>query len=214
MLLAKDPEYPAMIQPGTPQWVKDRIGHLTASRMADAMSFLRDGKPSQKRTDYLYDVVAERLCNLAKDHYVTDAMQHGLDYEEEAKAAYMEATGNLIKPAGFVHHPKIEFFGATPDGLVDFDGLVETKCPTMRTFVKWKMDGEVPEEHKAQMIAQCSCTGRKWVDFVAYDPRILKGYQNLFVRRFTPTKEDIENVESAAIQFLKEVDEVFEAMTS
>ena len=192
------------------------------------MSFLRDGKPSQKRTDYLYDVVAERLCNLAKDHYVTDAMQHGLDYEEEAKAAYMEATGNLIKPAGFVHHPKIEFFGATPDGLVDFDGLVETKCPTMRTFVKWKMDGEVPEEHKAQMIAQCSCTGRKWVDFVAYDPRILKvtenlfvrnprtikGNQNLFVRRFTPTKEDIEKVESAAIQFLKEVDEVFEAMTS
>ena len=203
-----------MIQPGTPQWVKDRIGHLTASRMADAMSFLRDGKPSQKRTDYLYDVVAERLCNLAKDHYVTDAMQHGLDYEEEAKAAYMEDTGNLIKPAGFIHHPKIEFFGATPDGFIGFDGLVEVKCPTTRVFVKWKKAGYVPEEHTFQMIAQCACTGRKFVDFVAYDPRIQEGYPNLFVRRYEPTKNMISNIESAAIKFLKEVEDIFEDVTS
>lgn len=196
----------------TPNWYAARRGCLTGSRMEDAMAYLKTGKPSQARLDYIADVVNERLTGEAVTHYVTPAMQWGIDQEDAAKAAYEVATGRLIEACGFVRHDSIEWFGATPDGLVG-DGLIEIKCPTSRKYQAWILAGVVPEEHKPQMIAECVCAGREWVDFVAYDPRMPER-QRLFVRRYTPTKEEREAVEAEAIRFLAEVDEMFDRILS
>jgi exodeoxyribonuclease (lambda-induced) len=196
----------------SPQWVRARIGHLTASRMSDVLDFRKDGKPGAARLAYLKDLVAERLCDSAMDHYVSEPMQWGLDHEDEAKHIYSNITGQHIGTAEFILHRKIEFFGATPDGLIGDDGLVEIKCPTTRTFIDWRLADEVPAAHQPQMLAQIACTGRKWCDFMAYDPRIKFGSQ-YFVLRFEPTPEQIHEVEVAAIQFLREVDAMFERMT-
>lgn len=192
-------------------WLAQRAGKLTASRMGDAMDFLKSGKPSAKRSGYMRDLLAERLTDYSTRHYVTPAMEHGLQYEDDARMAYEAATGNLVMLTGFYDHPSIDAFGATPDGLLVPDGLIETKCPTPGTFVDWVLAGEVPEEHKPQMTAQCACTGRKWCEFVAYDPRIREPERRLFIRRFTPSAEELAAVETAAEQFLSELDALWAA---
>src|SRR4051812_25107222 len=64
-------------------WLSERCGCLTASRMKDAMDFLKNGEPSQARTKYMFDLLAERLTGDSVPHYVNDAMQRGLDLEDE-----------------------------------------------------------------------------------------------------------------------------------
>jgi len=67
------------------------------------------------------------------------------------------------------------------------------------------MKGTVPSEHKNQMLAQLACTGREWVDFVSFDPR-LPDHLQLFVVRFQPERKDIEDLEKDVMTFLAEVD--------
>lgn len=194
-------------------WLSARAGKLTASRMRDAMSFRKDGKPSAERSQLMRELLAERITGHSVRHYVTDAMQHGLDTEADALAAYEAATGELVTPAGYYDHPRIDNVGATPDGLLSIDGLIETKCPTTATFIDWTMAGEVPAMHKPQMIIQLACTGRAWCEFVAFDPRIRDPRRRLFIRRYEPTAEEIAKVETAAETFLAELENMFEAFT-
>jgi predicted phage-related endonuclease len=195
-------------------WLAERAGKLTASRMADAMAVKKDGTPTEARANLMRDLLAERLTGLTVRHFVTPAMEHGLICEDEAWRAYEASTGNFAQPSRFYEHPTIENFGCTPDREIDADGLGESKCPTTSTFVDWCLKGEVPAKHKPQMLAQLACTGRKWVEFVAYDPRIKSPEGRLFVRRFEPKPEEIEQVEEAARTFLAELDELFFQLTT
>lgn len=200
-------------------WLEMRAGKLTASRMADAMDFLKNGKPSKARTDYIKELLAERLADASVRHYVSPAMLHGLEFEDEAKRAYETATADLIDdprnhaPLGFFHHPRIENFGASPDGMLGRWGLIEIKCPSTTKFIDWRLDGKVPAEHLPQMLAQLACTGRRFVMFCAYDPRIKDPGGRLFVRRFEPKPEEIAAVEAAAEQFVSDLEALWEQLT-
>ncbi len=195
-------------------WLRQRLGWCTASRMKDVLAVSKkDGKPLEARNKYMMELVAERMIGGAIDHYVTPAMQWGIDNEPHAAAAYEEMSGELLEACGFFPHPQIEYFGATPDRLLGSDGLVEFKCPTTTTYVAWRANGTVPDEHKPQMLAQLACTGRKYVDFCAFDPRVQDERARIFVRRYEPKPEEIAAVEEAARQFLAEVEELFTRVT-
>ena len=196
---------------GNGAWFNARTGKLTASRMKNAMKYLKGGADSADRKNLKIEILCERLTGDIVDKFVNQAMQWGIDKEPEAKEQYELKTGRLIKDVGFVDHPKIEFCGASPDGLVD-EGLIEIKCPTTATHLNWILAGVVPEDHKPQMCLQALCTGRPWVDFVSYDPRMPEA-NRLFVRRYTPTAEELAEVEAEAIKFLGEVEEMFEQLT-
>jgi predicted phage-related endonuclease len=195
-------------------WLAHRAGKLTASRMADAMDFRKDGKPGAARVKLMHELLAERMTGDSVRHFVTDAMAWGLEKEAEAKAEYEAATGVLLGEAGFYDHPRIDMFGATPDALIGRDGLAEFKAPTSTTYVEWRMAGVVPEQHKPQMTAQLVCAGREWCEFVAYDPRVRDPRHRLFIRRFTPTADERAAVEKAAETFLAEVDRMWEVLTT
>jgi hypothetical protein len=193
------------------QFMSARTGKLTASRMRSAMKRLKNGEDSAERKNLKIEILCERMTGDIVDKFVSTAMQWGIEKEPEAKAAYEKKTGRLIKDVGFIDHPRIEFCGASPDGFVD-DGLIEIKCPNTATHVGWILDGGIPEEHKAQMTLQAAVTGRSWVDFVSYDPRMPEP-QQLLVRRFYPTAGEIAEIEAEAEKFLAEVDGLFETIT-
>lgn len=203
-----------MSKQGTAAWFAARTGALTASRMAAAMSKLKNGSDSAERRALKIEVLAERLTGDVVPHYVTPAMQHGIDTEPAAKAAYETQEGVLIAECEYIAHPTIEFFGASPDGRRSDNPRIgiEAKCPTTAKFLTWRLAGVVPDQHKPQMVAQCVCAGFEAVDFVAFDPRLPKHLQ-LFVVRYTPTQEEREAVESAAREFLAEIDAMFEQLT-
>lgn len=189
---------------GTENWHAARRGCLTASRIADALAVLKNGKPAESRKRLTFDLLAERATGIAVSHFVTPAMQHGIDNQAGAITEYEIRHGVLVQPEAFVLHPQIDFAGATPDGFIGTDGLIEVKCPTSPKFLSWVMAGEVPQEHRLQMLFQLACTRRQWVDFVAYDPRVPSHLQ-LFVRRFEPDWKEVEKVEAGAKEFLDEL---------
>ena len=213
-LIARDNEAQAVVPYGTSEWVRERIGCLTASNMAKAMSFLKNGQESSERRKLKVQILAERLANAAVDHFVSADMQWGLDHEAEALALYAATTGNRVTPGGFVRHPTIEFFGASPDNFVFPDGLVEAKCPRTETHVGYILAGVVPNDYKPQMLAQMACSGRRWCDFASYDPRVTNAAKRLFIRRFIPEQAELDAVEEAARQFLREVDQMWEVLNT
>lgn len=200
------------LQQGTGAWFSARTGFLTASRMAQCLKRLRSGEDSAERRGLKVEILAERLTGNIVPKYTNEAMQWGIEQEAAAKEAYEAKTGKLIQDVGFIPHPRIDLFGASPDGLVD-DGLIEIKCPTTSTHLQYIMAGVVPDQYKPQMMVQCLCTGRSWVDFVSYDPRMPEA-QQLFIRRFTPSPEELASIESEAVAFLAEIDAMFEAIVN
>lgn len=182
--------------------------------MAEAMDFLKGGKESDKRRKLKIEVIAERMTDSMVSRYVNDAMQWGIEQEPIARARYEEVTGTLVQLCGFAIHGDINFFGASPDGLVGDDGLIEIKCPTSTTYMEWVVSGVVPDQHKPQMLAQLAVTGRRYVDFFAFDPRVKVSSHQHFLRRFEPPEEDIAVVEEAARKFLSEVESLFDTVIS
>jgi predicted phage-related endonuclease len=191
-------------------WLAARAGKLTASRMCDAMDFLKNGQPSKARTKLLHELLAERLTGYSVPHFVSEAMDHGLQYEDEAVDTFVERYPQYdVRPSRFYEHPRIENFGATPDREVGPDGLLEVKCPTSTTYLEWVLGGTVPERHKPQMCAQLLCSGKTWCGFLAYDPRIKDERRRLFMRKYTPSAEELRKVEDMAVLFLDELDAMF-----
>jgi predicted phage-related endonuclease len=190
-------------------WLAARAGKLTASRMADAMNFLKNGQPSRERVKLMHELLAERLTGQSVSHVVTDAMLFGMEHEDEAVDVFVERTGRDVRRSRFYEHPTIENFGATPDREID-DGLLEVKVPTSTTFIGWTLGGCVPEQHKPQMCAQLLCSNKSWCGFLAYDPCIREERRQLFMRKYEPTGQELAAVQDAAIQFLTELDNLFD----
>lgn len=194
-------------------WLAARAGKLTASRMNDAMALLKNGEPAAARSQYMRELLAERLTGRSVPHVVNDAMLWGQEHEDEAVDFFVERTGRSPRLSRFYEHSVIENFGATPDRELD-DGLLEVKCPTTSTFIEWVAAGVVPEKHKAQMTAQLLCTDKEWCGFIAYDPRIKDERRRLFMRKYTPTQEERAKVLAAAVGFLDELDQLFDRFVS
>jgi putative phage-type endonuclease len=171
--------------------------------MNDALA----GPETAARRNYLIQLVTERLTGQQQESFSSAAMQRGTDLEPVARMAY-EATNGFVDKAGFYKHSSIEWFGASPDGLVGDDGLVEIKCPNSTTHVDYILSGKVPTKYQRQMLAQLACTGRKWCDFVSFDDRLPEHLQ-LFVVRFEPKPEEIDKLQEGVIKFLNDVQQEF-----
>jgi putative phage-type endonuclease len=193
-----------MIQ-GSPEWLDARCGKVTASCVADVLAVKRDGKPTAERERYLMELVGERLTGLATQHYITAAMLEGSEREPQACDAYEFLYGVDTVKVGFVDHPAITMAGASPDRLVGKDGLVEFKCPTLRTHLETLLAGEIPEEHRPQMRWQMACTGRAWCDFASWHPSVPPALR-LWVKRLHRDDAQIAKDEEAVRAFLGEVE--------
>lgn len=190
------------------EWFAARLGFATASRMTDALA----GPETAARRGYLIQLVTERLTGQQQDSFTSAAMQRGIDLEPTARMAY-ESKNGFVDKTDFHKHPQIEWFGASPDGLVGEDGLVEIKCPNSTTHVDYLLSGKPPTKYVKQMLAQLACTGRKWVDFVSFDDRLPEHLQ-LFVVRFEPKPEEIAKLEEGVIKFLNDVEKEYEKCQS
>lgn len=199
-----------MILQSNSAWLPSRVGHATGSHANDILDFRKDGKPGAKHIQYIADLVTERATSRAVDRPVNKWMIRGQELEPQARSAYEDETGILVQPAAFILHPTIEYAGATPDGFIGRDGLLEIKVPAPQTFVRWRMAGEIPEEHVAQMTFQLAVTKRQWVDFCAWCPEVEPRLQ-LFIRRFEPDPAEVAALESKVKEFLHNVEQAFQA---
>jgi putative phage-type endonuclease len=195
------------IEQGSLEWKMLRAGKVTASRVADVLSKIKSGE-SAGRKNYKMDLVAERLTNQPAESFTNSAMQWGTEQEPFARIAYETKMNLFVEQIPFMDHPKIEWFGCSPDGLVAEDGLIEIKCPNTTTHLEYIDGGKPPAKYIPQMQTQMACTGRKWCDFVSFDPRLPENLQ-LFVVRLDRDDGYIKDMETEVQKFLQEVDELF-----
>jgi putative phage-type endonuclease len=189
----------------TEEWFEARLGKVTASRVADVIAKTKSGY-SASRSNYMAELICERLTGKQGDFFQSTAMAWGTNTEPAARAAYSAASGALVTEVGFVSHALIEMAGASPDGLIDDDGLVEIKCPNTATHIDTILSQEAPSKYIPQMQWQMACTGRQWCDFVSFDPRMPEDMQ-LFITRVPRNPAMIDLLEREVRSFLFELDQ-------
>jgi predicted phage-related endonuclease len=189
------------------EWLLERRGRITASRICDVLAVLKRGGESSTRLGYKLQLIAERTTGEIAGNYVSPDMAYGTEYEQFARAEYEIESGNRVDQVGFVLHPRLNFSGASPDGLVGTDGAVEFKVPRSENHIRWMKDGVLPEEHEPQCAWVLACTERKWIDFVSFDPR-QKELPRLFIIRMHRDEERIAQIEREVIRFDAEVEAV------
>ena len=194
-----------MIEQGTPEWKAQRLGKVTASRVADVIAKTKTGY-STSRANYAAELVCERLTGAAAEHYQNAAMAWGTEKEPEARAAYEFMRNVDVELVGFVDHPHIPLTGASPDGYVGTDGLIEIKAPISATHIDTLLSGKIPDKYVVQMLWQMSATGRLWCDYVSFDPRC-PAHLQLFIKRLHRDEKRIGELEREVESFLAEVDD-------
>ena len=198
------------ITQGSQEWFAQRVGKVTASRVSDIIAKTKTGV-SASRANYLAQLVAERLTGQAAETFKSGAMQHGTETEPQARMAYEAETGLMVTEVAMIQHGTIEMAGASPDGLVGEDGLVEIKCPNTSTHIATLMADKAPSQYIPQMQWQMACTGRAWCDFVSFDPRMPEDMQ-LFIKRVQRDNALIAEYEAEVVKFLAEVQETVDKL--
>jgi putative phage-type endonuclease len=194
-----------MIQ-GSDEWFAARLGRVTASRITDVMATVKNGEAAT-RLAYKIQLAAERLTGTKTESFTNDSMRWGTETEPQARIMYEARTGSLVSEVGMVEHPAIGMTGASPDGLVGDDGLLEIKCPNTATHIDTLYRCVVPTKYLNQMQWQMACTGRSWCDFVSYDPRLGDGL-DFYCERVFRDEVRIAEIEAGVVLFLSEVDEM------
>lgn len=197
---------------GTEAWHAARLGKLTASRIALALSTTKTGWGAS-RANIRAELVCERLTGVASKGYVNAEMQWGTDHEAEARTAYAFYRDVDVELVGFVDHPRIAMSGASPDGHIGSDGGIEIKCPNTATHIETLLGASVDGRYVKQVQWQMACSGRKWTDFVSFDPRVPQEMQ-LHIQRILRDDKLIAQMETDAELFLREVETMCDSLRS
>ena len=201
-----------MIVQGSPEWFAQRLGRCTASRVADVVAKTKTGY-STSRENYCVELALERITGQHQDSFSNDYMKWGTEQEPLARAAYESRTGALVDEVGMLHHPVIAMSGASPDGLIQTDGMLEIKCPASATHAKTLLSRKPEGKYITQMQWQMACAERAWCDFVSFDPRFPEHLQ-LFVTRVQCDTAFIAELEKEVTKFLAEVEAMVDQLNS
>jgi len=197
---------------GSPEWLAARAGSLGASQLADALATLKNGSWGASRETLMGTLISERLTGQPSGGFTNAAMEWGTATEPLARAAYAADRDVEVDEIGIVRHSTISHTHASPDGLVDFSGLVEIKCPNTSTHCAFLLGKAIPKKYHLQMMWQMACCdGREWCDFVSFDPRMPEHMQMHAVRVMRDDTE-ITRLETAVEVFLEELDTKIEAL--
>lgn len=191
------------VEQGSEEWKRARLGKVGASMVADATARTKTGWGAS-RANLAARLVAERLTGAFQDSFANDAMRWGTEKEPDARSFYEFVHGAKVDQIGLVLHPTIDMAVASPDGLVGDAGLVEIKCPNTATHIETLLGGNADPRYLKQMQWQMACTGRQWVDWVSYDPRMPAEMQ-MFVSRVSRDPMMIAELEAQVAAFLDEV---------
>jgi len=195
---------------GTPEWLQMRLGKITGTRLKAVM-----GTKAAQET-LMYELIAEQLSGQGESIYVNSAMQWGTDHEAEAVNEYAKRTKSKPLEIGFCISDEFPYLALSPDRLIKrgkkYVKAVEVKCPATKTFIKYKTMNEVPSEYKWQVVNYfLVCGDLKNLDFVVYDPRIIKKEHRLHIIKVK--RKDVENSLDEArkklVEFHKRWEEVY-----
>jgi putative phage-type endonuclease len=190
----------------TEEWFKARLGKVTASKMNDVLSKIKSGEAAMRR-NYKMQLATERLTGKQTDFYMNQAMQDGIDREDTAREIYEIVRDIKVEQVGFIDHPTIKMAGASPDGILPDNGILEIKCPVETTHTTNLLERKLPSRYKAQVQWQMACCNSEYANFVSYNPNFEPKLQLIYVE--VERDEDyIAMLEEEVAAFITEVDDI------
>ena len=185
------------MQQRSAEWFQARLGRVTASKFSEVMAKGRGSSPSARRQTYLNHLVAERISGELAENYTGGDAERGIAYEDEAIRAYEFQTDETVKRIGLVRN---DLAGASPDGLVGDDGLVEVKAPRRHHYIRMVLSDDPAADYFPQIMGQLWLTERSWCDLCLYAPPL-----PLFVLRVPREDDYIANLATAVEAFEADV---------
>ncbi len=197
-----------------------RLGMVTGSQFGELVVRAKDKSgytlsTSKAARTYIYRVAWERLLKtgnisngLGRLNVASASMEHGHEYEQEAIFEYMERTGRVVDyHQKFIEHDN--YIGGTPDGYVGRHGLIEVKCPwNGGNHIESLLTGQIYNtDYIYQIQGYLWMTGRKWCDFITYDPDLHESLR-LNVIRVKRDEEMIQGIAEVMEMVKLKIDEI------
>lgn len=151
-----------------------RCGNICASSVHKLMGTKGLGKTGES---YIWELIAQRETGIFPESYTNEAMQWGIDHEDEAGAYYEAAKGISLEKGESILMGDIV---ATPDFLYPSEFGIEVKCPFNSAhhskrlrYNDYKDIKKNNPDYYWQMVCGMFLTGlKKWI-FISYDPRMI-----------------------------------------
>lgn len=193
---------------GTPEWHLARKGRITASCINKVLA----GKGTKGRQEYGLQLVLD-LENIADFADSASWYEEGRKYESYARGWYSWDKNADVDETGFVLHPKYNWFGCSPDGLVGDDGCLEIKYRKSTGTYEEAITKPIPRMYDYQMQAQMAVLEREWCDYVNYWRNDATGQEQGHTRRVHRDDGKIRELEEAAMLFWRDVVEYYQKRT-
>ena len=154
------------IKQRTEDWHKQRHGKFTASEIHKLMGVRGLGETGKT---YAKEKAIEQLYGKLEERFVSYDMERGIELEPLAFNKFKE-----IKELDFIDVKECGFFefnensGASPDGLVGEDAILEIKCPKPINFFKIVAENIIDKQYMYQMQMQMMATNRNKAYFFNY----------------------------------------------
>jgi putative phage-type endonuclease len=149
-----------MIEQRTEAWFQQRKSKITGSNIGAILGC----DPFRKPKDVMRSMVRSSL-NAESEFTGNIATQYGTKFEPFALADFEMETGLDVIETGFNVSSVYDWLGASPDGLINDDEVLEIKCPFgKRESADFKSLSDQPHYY-AQMQIEMLCTGRNKCHF-------------------------------------------------
>ena len=190
----------------TDAWLQLKCGWIGASRMAELMAQGKGGKPSASRANLMAEKITERLTGISVPRFKSKEMERGIEKEPIAADAFSFLNDIELQTCSFIPHPTILYAGASPDRLIDADGLLEIKNPNSATHIDTLLHDTIDRAYVLQMQWQMACTGRQYCWFVSFDDRLPLHLQ-LWQKKIPRDERMIAELTVAVREFIDEMND-------
>jgi hypothetical protein len=183
------------VEQGSPEWLKVRAGIPTASEFSSIIDRKKNGDYTAARQQYLYTLAGERITGEVVSGYSGGHLERGRAMEDDARRLYEFDRDVQVERVGFVTN-SLWNAGASPDSFVGKDGAIEIKTKLPHLHIACLETDEVPEDHIAQCQGVLAISGRAWIDFISYWPRL-----PIFVKRLHRDEPYIAKMKTEVLDF-------------
>jgi len=160
---------------GSDEWLKARLGLITASEMKLILTPTLKLADNDKTRAHVYELLAQRITRYVEPTYISDDMLRGMSDEIDARLMYEKMLAPVTS-MGFITNDQWGFtIGYSPDGLVGDDGLIEAKSRRQKYQVQTICEnvcvdrcGTIPADYVLQAQTGLLVSERQWLDFISY----------------------------------------------
>jgi predicted phage-related endonuclease len=193
---------------GSEEWLKARLGVITASQAHDLMLDSRSKTPKYKeaRRSYMNQLIGE-VCTGYSEEINAKALEWGKTNEDAAVLAFEFASGKQVEKIGLVYKDESKRAGASADfKIVDENCGGENKCPiTPKVHIDFLLCGEIKPEYITQVQFGLWVTGWDLWFFTSYHPRMKSKMVHYHEIKRDPAL--MEYFDNEVPKFIKEMDQ-------